>query len=139
MTDVDVIWGTSAISVISLRETPDVVISNVLGVCFTERLLIVESLIAVAPHFLQPVQTERRFAGEIGRGGSRTHLIGKVAHTKEHHAHRITVRLDKFQVVPRIPPASGGINHCSGRCKTAREAPVLVHSGGKIGRGTLVI
>src|SRR6516225_8241960 len=52
---------TALIAIINLWQAPDVVIADIIVPTRSHRHLIVESLVAVAPHLLQPVETELRF------------------------------------------------------------------------------
>src|SRR5579864_2050337 len=117
--------------IVSLRQPPDVVVTRVAMAAGGDRDLIVQSFGIIRPHFLQPVQTEPGFIGEIRCGGTRAHLCRKVSDTSEHHAYRIGVSLDELHVIAGIPPASRGIDGCAGRGQGSGVV-FLVESRGEI-------
>src|SRR5579872_718651 len=82
--DVAELGSASAVSVVCLWQPPDVMVARGFGVPVPDRNLVVEDLIRVVPHVLQPVEPKLRLIAKVEavlRHTACAHLTGKVAHS----------------------------------------------------------
>src|SRR5207245_5347688 len=91
------------------------------------------------PHFLQPIETELRLISESRSGRSRSHLVRKVPNADQQERYSVTMGLDELQVVARVPPSSGGIDHRPSGGEVAGESAATVHVRGEIDLGTRIV
>ena len=112
----------AGVSVVNLRQAPDVVIAEVAEVfeVGADADLIVERASLVVPHAMQPLQSELRFASEVRVAGETAHLVRKVAHADQHQRDDVAFRLHEFEVVAGIPPSAFGVDRCAGRAQGCR-------------------
>ena len=109
MTNVPVIRAASSVGVVRLRQPPDIMIADGLRIPIADRHLVIQDLIGVVPHFMQPIEAELRLIREVqtvlGHAGA-GHLIGKVSNSDQHHGVGVRLGLDELHIVARIPPAA---------------------------------
>src|SRR5207244_7516015 len=78
-----------AVSVVGLRQSPDVVVSHRLRVSLADSDLVVQRLGRVVSHAEQPVGSEPRLYGEVRRGRAGSHLGREVAYAGEEDRGRV--------------------------------------------------
>ena len=129
------------VSVIILRQPPDVVIAEIIEVLEVgaDANLVVKRLRRVVPHFLQPVDPEFRLAGKVRRARSPSHLFWKVAHANQHQCGHVAFRLHKFQIVARVPPSTFSIDSRARRHEAADNVVVIIKRRRRINRRLRII
>ena len=99
MANVAIHGSTPAEGIVRLWKAPDVMVAYRLPVPVADADLVIEDLIGVIPHALQPVQPELGFVRKVQsvlRDSGTAHLIRKVPNSGEHHSHCVAGGLHEF-------------------------------------------